>query len=188
MYSNTLKSVLTIALLVCGLATAANAQDNISPEKRVLIKEIIVLNDFQKNMDAMMNFFMDSSEKEALKHITEQVNAEKDLAPKERERRVRELTEDTTRFNNRFKELMRQKLNLPQLMEQIIYSIYDKYFTEDDLKTMVAFYKSPAGIKLREVMPKMATDVMLKTQEVIGPKLDEIFKQIMEEEKKQSSK
>ncbi|MBA2733740.1 MAG: DUF2059 domain-containing protein [Acidobacteria bacterium] len=188
MHKRILKSALTIALFISVSAITATAQDKISPEKRALIKEMIVVTDIQKASDSIMKALDQQLDSVEPQRIAESVNAMPDLTPQEREEMIREQTEDSARFRKRFQELTREKLNLPQLMEQLMYSIVDKYYTEDDLKSLIVFYKSPVGRKMLETMPQMMTDIILRSNEIIRPKLEEISKQILDEEKKRLQK
>jgi len=178
-----LNSALTLALFILVLAATATAQSAISPEKRALIKEMMVVTDVQKSGDVMMKAVVDRFENEAPTQIAQRVNALTDLTPQEREKMTRELTEGNTRFTKRFRELT-EKLDWSQLLEQLMMPIIDKYYTEDDLKNMIAFYKTPTGKKVLEVMPQMMTDILFKSDEIIRPKFEAIAKQILDEEKK----
>ena len=184
MHSRILKSVLTLALLLLGLSTTASAQNTISPEKRALIKEMVIATDVQKMSDVMMKATMDQLENDSPRRIAESVNTMPDLTPAERKKMIREMTDSNARFTKRFRELMKEKLDWVQMVEELIYPIVDKYYTEDDLKNMIVFYKSPTGRKVLEVMPQMMTEMMIRSEEVIRPKIEGIAKQILEEEAK----
>jgi hypothetical protein len=184
MHQRILKPVLTLALLILGLSVTASAQNTITPEKRALIKEMIVATDVQKMSDAMMKATMDQLENNSPRWIAESVNIMSDLKPEERKEMIREMTDSSARFTKRFRELMKEKLDWVQLVEELIYPIIDKYYTEDDLKNMIAFYKSPTGRKVLEVMPQMMTEMMIRSEEIIRPKIEGIAKQVLEEEKK----
>lgn len=189
MYTITLKSTLLLILSLVGLATTpVSAQSTISPEKRALIKEMIRVTDVQKTGDLMMKAAMDQFEQEAPERISDSVNAMADLTPQEREKMRKEMADDTARFTKRFRELIKERVNWPQLIEQLMYPVVDKYYTEDDLKNMIEFYKSPTGRKVLDVMPQMMTDIMVRSNEIIKPKFDEIAKQILDEEKKRLPK
>lgn len=188
MYQRTLKSALILSLLIIGLAATAVAQGTISAEKRALIKEMIVVTDVQKASDMMMKAVGDQLERDTPRRIADSVNEMPDLTPQEREKMIREMTEDSARFTKRFRELIHEKLDWTQLVEQLMYPIVDKYYTEDDLKNLIAFYKSPTGKKVLQVMPQMMTDIMVRSNELIKPKFDEISKQILDEEKKRLPK
>lgn len=43
-------------------------------------------------------------------------------------------------------------------LTKLMVPIYDKYFTETDLDALIAFYSSPAGIKVRDVQPLIVKD------------------------------
>jgi hypothetical protein len=188
MHKRILKSGLTLALLILSLSATAfaqnTAQNNISPEKKALIKEMLAASDVQKMGDMMMKATMDQLETGTPARIAESVNSMPNLTRQEREKMIRTLTDDNARFTKRFRELTKEKINWLQLVEELMYPIVDKYFTEDDLKNMIAFYKSPAGKKVLEVMPQMMTEIMIRSEEIAKPRFEAIANQILEEEKK----
>jgi hypothetical protein len=62
----------------------------------------------------------------------------------------------------------------------MIFPIYQKYMSEQDLKDLIAFYQSPIGKKLAEKTPFIAADSMQAGQEW-GKKLaEDILKKIQE--------
>jgi hypothetical protein len=184
MHKGTLKLAFATALLIIGLAATTTAQSTISAEKRALIKEMMAATDVQKVGDEMMKAMLDQFERDAPEQIAQSVNAMQDLKPQEREKMLQDMTADNARLVKRFRELIKEKLDWSQLMDQLMYPIVDKYYTEDDLKNLIAFYKSPTGKKVLETMPQMMTDIMVRSNEIIKPKFDEISKQILDEEKK----
>jgi uncharacterized protein len=184
MPTKVIKSALVLALFIAGWSVTAIAQSTISPEKRALIKEMIEATDVQKTGDTMIKAIIDQMEKDAPQRVTEIVNARTDLTPQEREKMILEVTAADARFTRRFRELLKEKLNWPQMMDELLYPIVDKYYTEDDLRNIIAFYKSPTGRKMLADMPQMMTDIILKSEEIVRPKVMEISKQILDEEAK----
>lgn len=181
-----IKAALTTALLFIGLTAAAHAQETISPEKRALIKEMLAVTDMQKSIDMMTKAMSDQFEKEEPQRIADSVNEIEGLTPEEREKLRREMAEDSARFFKRYQEVFQQKVNLAEVLDQMMASILDKYFTEDDLKSLIAFYKSPVGVKMLQVMPQMMVDIMVKSNDVLKPKLEEVRKQVIEEERRRA--
>jgi len=47
----------------------------------------------------------------------------------------------------------------PKIMDQIVLS-YDKYYTENEIKDIITFYKSPTGQKSINTMPLIMKDMM----------------------------
>ncbi|MCL2831780.1 MAG: DUF2059 domain-containing protein [Treponema sp.] len=52
---------------------------------------------------------------------------------------------------------LKDKLNLDSFMD-IYVPIYDKYFTQDDIKQLIEFYESPIGKKLIEQTPSIINE------------------------------
>ncbi len=70
------------------------------------------------------------------------------------------------------------KTSLNELME-IYIPIYKKYLTEDDLKELITFYKTPVGRKYAEYTPIIVQESMIAGQEwgqKIGRKFQEKMK------------
>lgn len=58
-------------------------------------------------------------------------------------------------------------------MQQLYIEIYIEVFTEEEIKELVAFYKSPLGQKLLAKMPELMEKSMTKTQAVLQKKMPE---------------
>ena len=75
-----------------------------------------------------------------------------------------------------------KRIDLAQIGEDIFYDLYDKYFTEAEIKDLVAFYKSATGKKSIELQPKMFAEAMSNTMERIKPKVLEMMTEFSNEE------
>jgi hypothetical protein len=93
-----------------------------------------------------------------------------------------QFAERYIRFSKRFRELLQQRINRAEIIEQIYYPLYDKHFTVEELKGLVAFYKTPVGQKAIQVMPQLVQEAMQKASELMLPKLRALVGEIMEEE------
>lgn len=78
-----------------------------------------------------------------------------------------------------------QKMNTRELLEKII-PIYDKYYTTEDLKTVNAFYETPAGQKLLSTLPQAMQEAARVGQEW-GEKIGKQAAEEAEQELKQKS-
>jgi hypothetical protein len=61
-------------------------------------------------------------------------------------------------FVTSFIESYQKKFDVDQLTEQIV-ALYDKHYTDDEIKTMLQFYGSPVGQKVAAEMPKIACEI-----------------------------
>ncbi|HLZ52636.1 MAG TPA: DUF2059 domain-containing protein [Candidatus Acidoferrum sp.] len=61
-------------------------------------------------------------------------------------------------FVTSFVESYQKKFDVDQLTEQLV-AIYDKHYTDEDIKNLLQFYGSPAGQKVAAEMPKIAREI-----------------------------
>ncbi len=61
-------------------------------------------------------------------------------------------------FVTSFVESYQKKFDVDQMTEQLV-AIYDKHYTDDEIKTLLQFYGSPVGQKVAAEMPKIAREV-----------------------------
>ncbi len=66
-------------------------------------------------------------------------------------------------FVNAFAANYQKKFDVDQVTEQLV-GIYDKHFTEDDIKGLLQFYGSPLGQKFAAEMPKIGREIQAATR------------------------
>ena len=174
-------------LILFGFAAGLQAQQRITPEKQALIRELLEVTGAQKNTNTIMSLMLAQLEKDLLNSLSQQIKNSKDLTEQQRADLEKKAGESTLRFTTRFRELF-QQADFPHLIEEVSYAVYDKYFTENELRDMIVFYRSPTGKKSIEVMPQLFAESMRRVSEALTPKMQQIVNQIIEEEKKQPAK
>jgi len=85
---------------------------------------------------------------------------------------------------DRFRELIRQEIDFKGLTRDLMMQVYPKYFTDDDLEQIVAFYRSSTGQKMIDTMPALLRDSMQLSQEELTGKMTAIIKQVSDEQEK----
>ena len=76
---------------------------------------------------------------------------------------------------------------MPKMMDDMT-STYDKYFTEQEIKDFITFYKSPSGQKYINVMPEMMKDLMGNMMKNYVPAMKKSMDAKMEKLKEQKKK
>ncbi len=66
-------------------------------------------------------------------------------------------------FVNAFADSYQKKFDLDQVTDQLV-GIYDKHFTEDEIKGLLQFYGSPVGQKVAAEMPKIGREIQAATR------------------------
>jgi hypothetical protein len=66
-------------------------------------------------------------------------------------------------FVNAFADSYQKKFDLDQVTQQLV-TIYDKHFTEEEVKGLLQFYGSPLGQKVAAEMPKISREILAATR------------------------
>lgn len=162
-----MKRFLLVILLVgcAGLFNVARGQTPVAPEKAKNLHRLMELigshNLARQMIDGMM-----SSYKESMPGVD-----------KELEAKVFRIYEE---------ELI--KAFTVERVEALIFPVYDKYFTDDEIVALIAFYESPLGKKTTSVLPQIMSE-SLNIGEQLGTEvhqkaLERIEKEILPTMKK----
>jgi len=157
----------------------------LSPEKRALISELLEVTEAKKNALAVFNTMLDENEKQMPDIVWQGLLNQKELQKLDAEAKEalrKELLAESERMNKRIRELFSAGIDMARVIEDVSVDLYDKYFTEDEIKDLIVFYKSPTGKKTTEVLPKMFGESMTNTMDAIKPKVLEIVAQLVNEE------
>jgi hypothetical protein len=177
--------VLALAVALSFSLTAVYAADpkSTSPE---LIDELCQVMHLEKNAEMGVDLVLRQMENQ-MGPMLNQIFGSVDPKDKEKmEARKKEFLEFNTRFRSRFRELLKERLNLGREIKNIYGPLFDRHFTTDEIKQLIAFYKSSLGARLLTTMPKVMQEAMAKSAEVLNPKMVEIVKVIIEDEKKRA--
>ena len=179
------QSILIVFVVFAGMGTAqelARPQAQINPEKAALIRELIAITGTTKSVsdvaDGMMKFQQEETEKRSKTLFDDQ----KELTPADREELNRFLVESSARVSKRISEFFKTGIDLDRVIDETMVPIYDKHFTEAELREFIAFYKSPTGKKVIELMPQMMIETMTAFSARVSPKMDEFLKKVTEDE------
>lgn len=175
-------SRLLLAVLIINVfgSVTAFAQQELSAEKRALISEFRALTG-ANNVNSRINFSAESVNK----MLTAIVSEDKELTEAQRADLAASITEATSRIDKAARVFLEDKPQLVELTEQTIFSIYDKTFTDSELKELIAFYRTPTGKKAAVFLPTLSNQVQTAFGEVIKAKLDGILQPRIQTETEQ---
>lgn len=150
----------------------------ISPEKRALIKELLEVTESGKNANQVMESMVRSELPKMVSTILKTVPALNSDRPEVQ----KQFSDIVSRMAVKYRDRVIKQIDLNQLIEQISYPIYDKYFTESELRDIIGFYKSSTGKKAISVLPQIMLDSMSRTNDILLPKMSRIMTEIITEE------
>ncbi len=181
-------------------ATAAAASAHVSPAKRALILEYMQLSGRSVNVgppfEQMMGLVraqlpkmtkqMSGSMPGMVSGMTSRLapNAPKvpPLTSMQQKAIMEDAQEAVGRITQRSGEIIVQNKELPQIMEDTFVSVYDKYFSEQDLRDIIAFYHTPIGEKLRRQQAAIDREMMTLTMTRSMAPIGKVMQQVQEEE------
>jgi len=169
--------------------TTPAPKQTITAEKRAAIAALLEAMDVKETALALINSMVDAQEKELPELTWEAISSNKeiqDLTPAEREDLKKTLTENALRESKRIRDLIMKKIDLPTLIEEISYNLYDKYFSIGEIQDLTAFYKSPTGRRTLEVMPNLMSESMTSTITALKPKMAEVVTELRDEQVKRA--
>lgn len=88
-------------------------------------------------------------------------------------------------MNKELLQLFSERMSVPGGLTDQIIPIYDKYFTQSEIKELLAFYQTPIGKKAISVLPKVVNESMLTGQkwgQSLGPEIDKRVKAVLTKE------
>jgi len=146
------------------------AQQPISSEKKSLISEFRTLTG-ANNVDGSINLSPDSI-RQVFTAIIEQ---DKEVSEEQRVELRKSADEATARVYKAGQDSVADKAEIIELSEKVIYQIYDRAFTESELKELVAFYRTATGQKASRFLRDLSSQVQKEFGEVIQVKLNNVL-------------
>lgn len=105
---------------------------------------------------------------------------EKDLTAAQKQELTKSINEANERIDKTAKSFLSDQQKMSKLPEEVIFQIYDKTFTENELKELVAFYQTPTGQKAAAFLPSLSKQVekafsdsaVAQLRAIVGPKIE----------------
>ncbi len=172
---------------------------NVSPEKKALILEYVRLSgghpDYGPELTRMMGLVQKQMpaltagivptvlDSKNLANFTDLPEGFKmpSLTDAQKEQISADAQRTVTRLTTRTADLMTENRELPVVLEAALVRVYDKYFNEDDLKQMIAFYHTPVGQKLSQAQSAIADDLLTLTMSDTRNPMVQIIQQVGKE-------
>lgn len=188
------KIILTFlaVLITVSSASLASAQDlvitegtkvqaAVSPEKAALIKELFEATGGRETFNDMISNIM-SAEREQSKHMMDKIVGDLSTStPAEKAEMAKIANESVDRINARTEEFFKKQFGFERVVA-LVTPLYDKHFTADELRDVIAFYRTPTGQKTMKEMPQMMGEIIGAISKEFMPGLMDFVKQTTDEE------
>ena len=152
---------LAAALLLVAVPALAT-QPNPSAKQKELIDQIITLT----HLDETVRFLLDAM----LERMTKESSEAR--------------SDDDKKDLERYRQLVREKIDYREWVRDVYVPLYAKYFTEEQLADLVAFYKTPTGQRVIKAMPQIESEAMQSAGAQVREKFAALARQVAEERRR----
>ncbi len=178
--------IMTVFALTGFVVLPVFAGEDMLPQKRELIKELMRVVDARnlavKQMNAGLENLKDATLPQLLDAgMKQQFNASK-LAEVSQETKDAAIKKYSARIVDRIRKGISEKLDVGGLTEGIYFDLYGKYFDEKELQAIIDFYRSPAGSKAISLMPQISAEAMRSVGDATNKVMIDIYMNTMKEE------
>ncbi|NEP79375.1 MAG: DUF2059 domain-containing protein [Okeania sp. SIO3B3] len=154
----------------------------ISTKKQQLIDQYLKLIGGEKTFQEVIRAMLSQMEQQFSSILTSELVENQQLSPEERQQITNKFNQEITSIVQKSNRMFLERISYQQIVEEVYYPIYDKYFTEEDLQALIEFYQTPTGRKTIELMPQLFQESMQRTAQVLNPKIKGIMQEIIAEE------
>jgi uncharacterized protein len=165
----------------------APAQASLTPEKKALIKELFGLLNSGNAAEAIAIQFLDQFQEGGVilikNDLRELIQAQK-VSPAEKKRLEAEMDESAQRILTRLRAEFPKRINLDEILETVMLEVYDKFFTEAEMKDLIAFYKTPTGQKSIKILPQFSAEMLPRVGQLMDPAVTLLATELLAEELK----
>ena len=167
-----IQRIAAVIVTAGALIQPATSDAEISESKQEVIRELLTIVGVvgmveqmrdQRSMVELMR--MQSRYHEMIEFV---VSEQTDLSDKDRQRLLARLA-DFDAFAERFHSLFIERLDFSEIIGDVYPPLYDKYFSEEELREMAAFYSTPVGRKSIEVVPLLMQEAEGGVDQVVQP-------------------
>jgi len=172
---------LAAALVLASAAAWAAEPTPISETKRQLMLELFELTGGERSAHQVMEVMLTQMEQSQGAMIEQLVASISGLSPEEQSE-LREHLGGAQGFLAKFRTRLPERIDFQELMQGVVMPIYDRHFDEQDLREMVAFYRTAAGRKAVSNLPQIAQETMQGVAERVQPQILGLVQEIIAEE------
>jgi hypothetical protein len=181
-----IRKIAAVILAVSVLVLPARSEAEATESKQEMIRELLTIagivgmaeqmRDQQSVVELMR---MQPSYHEMMEWATSE---QTDLSAADRQRLLARL-DDFDAFAERYRALFNERLDFSAIIEAVYPPLYDKTFSEEELRQMVTFYRTPVGRKSIEVMPSLMQEAAEGIEGAVRPLAIGLVHEVVTEER-----
>jgi hypothetical protein len=176
---------LRIALVLLGSVLALpgpEARAEISEAKRLLIGELLQLSGGEEAAEEVARLFLAQIGYVYGSMVEEVLASESDISAEEKQA-LRKHLADFDRFAATFSARFGERIDLDAVLEAVYVPLYDRHFSESELREIVVFYRTPTGRKMIAILPGLMQEGLEAAVPLLQPKVMALVGEILADQR-----
>ena len=175
-----------VALCWVGVAGAAMAEP-LGEARVALVREFLEVTETGGGTVPLRNAFVDQVD-QSYPETFDAMLSELSLPPESEEAARQGYAESLARFRAEFSRQFDAQIDLEVLARVLYAPIYARHFTDDELRELTAFYRTPTGRKSLSALPVAMTEVTLQVVPALAPLINSLVNEVVASEKLELAK
>lgn len=167
-----------VLLLVSLIALPLRSADERTAKKQ-LIAELLEIIDTkaltQASFDLVFNRSIDPTQRMENMELTDEQKVEYEGMLKKQQEQM-----------NAFRERLYTRIDYAKYAEEVYAPLFEKHFTADELRELIAFYKTKAGQKSARMLPELAIGGFMKGMELVQEEAEKVGQEMADEDRKKN--
>jgi hypothetical protein len=182
-----IQRILAVILMAGVFAQPAKSAAEISESKQAAIREVLEIvglvgmAEQMREQQSMLELMqIQPSYREMMQFAVSEYT---ELSDEDRQR-LFDRFRDFDAFAERFHDLFVERLDFSTIIKTVYTPLYDKTFSEEELRQMLVFYRTPVGRKTIEVTPSLMQEAAAGVETAVRPLAIGLIQEIVAEERK----
>jgi hypothetical protein len=164
------------------LAVQAQAQVPITDEKRKLLAQLIAVMKMDAQIGKITDGILKGMQTSYPMGIAAAVDSRTDLTDQEKEKIKAMAAESYISFSERFRKRLPEVVDYQKYIQETVFPLYDKFYSEQEIKDLIAFYSTPTGQKVIDTMPELMAESQASAVRTLIPQILPLVQELTKEE------
>ncbi len=173
---------IAVALTVFVLPVFSYSKAETSGQEKQIFQKFFQVTGAESQYNQMLNLMVRQFQQGFASGLQRQAARVKDAAQADKDRVIQLLQQAMSAYIERIKDAILTEMPFQELVDNVYYPIYSKYFHASDIEAIIKFYESPIGKKFVSMSPILMQESVAGFNQQYGPKLRELSSRIADEE------
>ncbi len=161
---------------------AGDISSRVDPAKKAAIKELLTLTKLSESYSAIRDVMISQVRRTVNVMLQKAISDDTHLNSAQKKQMLDTVSDSSDRIISRYRPLSAERINMPVIMEQVAYKVYDESFTTGEIQDLITFYRTATGQKALKQMPEIMHRSMTLSAQMILSTVMDITKEVVADE------